>query len=413
MTVTSGASALQSMCLPNLAESNPTRRLRVLALIEGNKLSGPAKNLLTLCQTQADGFRQLDFSLATFSRSQDPAGKQESSELIAAANQVGIPVSVIAERSRADLGVVTQLRGLVETVRPDLIETHAVKSHCIVRASGVARKRAWIAFHHGYTRTDLRSAVYNRVDRWSLRAPDHIVTVSDASCSQLASNGVKWKSISVLHNAIDATRYQKVLLDDDRRSRKRALEIPESERVLLCIGRLSREKGHLDLVHAMKSLQLLEPNLRTRVIILGDGPQRSVIQEEAQRIGVSGQLELRGYCVDPRKYYEIADAVIISSHSEASPNVLLEAMAAGVPVVATAVGGVPEIVNSGETALVVAPHSPLEIAQALRHLLSDKKLADGLASRARACVETHFSPVRRAQRLTDIYYRVHQNRQTN
>ena len=105
-------------------------------------------------------------------------------------------------------------------------------------------------------------------------------------------------------------------------------------------------------------------------------------------------------------YYRAADALVISSVSEGSPNVLLEAMAAGIPVVATAVGGIPEIVSDQETALLVPARNPAALAQALERVLRDGCLARDMAARARELIQTRYAPRSRAKSLVDLYERL-------
>jgi L-malate glycosyltransferase len=108
-------------------------------------------------------------------------------------------------------------------------------------------------------------------------------------------------------------------------------------------------------------------------------------------------------------YYQTADVLALPSLSEGSPNVLLEAMASGVPVVATSVGGIPEIVTHGETALLVSPHSSVAIAEAIDRVLSDPITASSLARLARLKVETDYSQEKRAHSLVKIYTDVYRS----
>ena len=136
---------------------------------------------------------------------------------------------------------------------------------------------------------------------------------------------------------------------------------------------------------------------------LGEGRERAAIERTIQELGLQQAVELTGHVRDVRPYYRRAQVLAISSVSEGSPNVLLEAMAAGVPVVATAVGGIPEIVSHGETALLVKPCDPVSLAAALNQVLSDHGLAARLAGNARQLIAERYSPQARAQALMDLY----------
>ena len=118
------------------------------------------------------------------------------------ARQLDLPLHVIPENFVIDAGVISHLKKLKAELMPDLIETHAVKSHAVLRASGLWRETPWIAFHHGYTRTAFHSPLYNRIDRWSLPAAARVVTMNRDFQRQLVQHGVREERITVLHNAV-------------------------------------------------------------------------------------------------------------------------------------------------------------------------------------------------------------------
>ena len=117
------------------------------------------------------------------------------------------------------------------------------------------------------------------------------------------------------------------------------------------MGRLSREKDHLSLLRAVSQLR----DLNMQLVIVGEGPERVAIESAIRELALSDAVTMTGQVPSAEPYYGIADVAVLSSLSEGSPNALLEAMAAGVPVVATAVGGVPEIVTHRESALLIEP----------------------------------------------------------
>jgi glycosyltransferase involved in cell wall biosynthesis len=165
------------------------------------------------------------------------------------------------------------------------------------------------------------------------------------------------------------------------------------------VGRLSREKDHLTLLRAVERIRNLNPHL----LIVGEGPERARIEQEIGRLGLSEQVTLTGHQPSAEPYYGIANLAVLSSLSEGSPNALLEAMAAGVPVVATSVGGIPEIVKHGESALLVPPGDRDAMAAAMTKLLTEASLARQVTDRARMLILVKHSPQARAQRLAQIY----------
>jgi glycosyltransferase involved in cell wall biosynthesis len=387
--------------------------LRVVAVLEGSTISGPAKNLFEFCRvarTLSTG-PVVELTLVTFQRSL-ALDCGQNTDLIEAARQSDVPVERIPERFVFDVQVVSRLRKLVEHLNPDVIQTHASKSHFLMRCSGLGKEKPWIAFHHGYTNTDFRSPIYNGLDRWSLKAPQRIVTVSVATKEQLRRHGVS-ERITVVHNAVPAPLHRQALDDASAiRQKKIALGVSPDEKIILCVGRLSKEKAQIDMVAAIAHLAKQRPDLAVRVFIIGDGPERERIVQAIQSAGLGKSVVLTGYLKDLTPYYEAADVVAIPSLSEGSPNVLLEAMALGAPIAATEVGGIPEIVTHGETALLVPPQDPGAMAAAIGRLISEPGTASALARRAREKVETDYSPESRAKSLVSIYDEVSSRRQS-
>ena len=142
---------------------------------------------------------------------------------------------------------------------------------------------------------------------------------------------------------------------------------------------------------------------RLSLIIVGDGPERARLEARARNAGVPVRFEGFQPCVDP--YYAAADLFVLPSRSEGSPNALLEALAAGCPAIATRVGGVPEIVEHGVSASLVAPDNPLELRDAIAHLLGDPGAAGSIADGGRRAAARMTHPARNA-RLLSIYRRV-------
>lgn len=367
--------------------------LRVLAFMEANRLTGPAKNLIELAQRAAPG---VIISIATFRR-----GPQLSrSPFMDACAEAGISVHTVAERRVWDPGVIPKMRQLARSLQADVVQTHSVKSHFLVKLSGLHRHLRWIAFHHGYTNTNRKMELYNRLDRFSLPSAQRVVTVCGAFARQLERRGVPPEKLLVRHNSV-----RPFIPPDPAALAFTCASMPSLVReapILLAVGRFSREKGHADL---MRALALFGQQHRPlpQLVLVGEGPERERLEAMAREAGVSGQVVFAGHQEEVRPYYALATAVVIPSHSEGSPNVLLEAMAAGVPVIATAVGGIPEIVSDGREALLVPSHSPEALAAALGRLLGDEELRQGLATRARARAAA-FSPEAHCRAILALYH---------
>jgi glycosyltransferase involved in cell wall biosynthesis len=383
---------------------NPSAPIRLLAIIEATTISGPAKLLLEFHRRsrQLDLKPQVIITLATFVRG---ARRPASNQFLDACAAEGVRVHCIHDRSAFDPGVIGGLRQLSRELVPDIIETHGTKSHFLLRLSKAWRDCPWIAFHHGYAMEAKRTEIYNHLDRWSLRAPSAVVTVCEPFKRQLVQRGAPSSRISVLHNAISPD-WLKGGSGDDPLSMAETPTSAPGKRIILAVGRLSKEKAFADLIFAMDQLRRLHPQVPTRLLILGEGPEKPHLERYVRLLRLEDRVQLCGHVRDVRPYFRIAEALAISSIGEGEPMALLEAMAAGIPVAATAVGGIPGILADRQTGLLVVPRSPAAMAAALAELLSDEALSRTLAHSAMEHVKLHHSVEIRARSLVQLYERV-------
>ena len=378
--------------------------MKILSIIEATTVTGPAKNLLNFCRLMRspefcrDGIPQIEVSIVTFDR---VAGNGDSTPnaFVAAARDAGITVDVIKERFRFDRAVIKQLRAIVARRAPDVIQTHMIKSHFLVKVSGLGKQYPWIAYHHGYTSTDLKMQFYNQLNRWSLPSADLVIAVCGEFAKQLAASGMQKDRIRVSHNSVKAPR---IISSDEQQRLREQFGIAGDEKVVLTVGRLSCEKGHADLIESVASLRRAEPDLKFKLLIVGEGPEQANLSRAVTERNLESHVVFVGHVSDVAPFYATTDVLALPSHSAGSPNVLLEAMAAGLPVVATNVGGVPEIATSEVHALLVRPRDPSAFAEALRRALRELELARTLKSNAIARA-SEFSPESHAQSLIQIY----------
>jgi glycosyltransferase involved in cell wall biosynthesis len=373
-----------------------------MALLEASTLTGPAKNLLQFVQDARSGrFNPpVEVLIVIFRRNASPSLFMEQ------ARQRGVAVYPILETGRMDRTVIEHLRRMERELKPDVVQSHAVKSHFLVRASGLHNRLPWVAFHHGYTWPDLRMRLYNQIDRWSLLAARRVVTVSQPFRAELIERGVSQERIEVIHNAIEP-QWGVRGTNPERAGRLReSLGIRADKRVILIVGRLSREKDHaslLDVVCCLRSAARRCAGFLPHLLVVGDGPERARLERKIRVLDMPEDVTLVGQVPTAEPYYGIANVAVLSSLSEGSPNALLEAMAAHVPIVATAVGGIPEIVSHRGSAILVQPGDREGMTNAIAELLADPSLGRELADSAHEIVLSRFTPELRAKRLLQIY----------
>jgi glycosyltransferase involved in cell wall biosynthesis len=363
--------------------------MRLMAIIEAATVTGPAKNLIDFCVSARAMRLPLEPRVVTFQR-----GPGRSNEFADYTRKAGIDLQIVPEQRRFDSGVIPALESMAEEWKPDILQTHAVKSHFLVARSRLWQRYPWIAFHHGYTQTDLKMRLYNQLDRWSLRKPARLVTVSEAFKRQLMNQGIEPGRRAILQNAVNPDWVARVRRADAA-SIRRELGL-EGRQVILAAGRMSREKAHGDLIAAFHLLRENHP--LASVVLVGDGPERAGLEKSAgERILFAGQQG------DVSRFFAIADVMVLPSLTEGSPNVLLEAMACGVPSVATEVGGVPEIVSNEKEALLVPARAPIQLAAAISRVLREPELRAGMVVRSLEAIRRSHSLESRSAALMRIY----------
>jgi glycosyltransferase involved in cell wall biosynthesis len=366
--------------------SNLDRRpvIRTLVILEAETLTGPAKAVLEFArEAKRASHPRIELTILTFARN------DAESDFARAVREEGIPIEIVRERGRFDTAVLARLREIVRERKPDVLWTNAVKSHFLARAAGLHRMTRWMAYHHGYTTTDWATRAYNQLDRWSLRVPDRFVTVCNAFASDSEARGVRRERIRVEPVPIRPSTAE----PDGGDALREKLRITREETVLLAVGRLSKEKGHAELLRAVAHLHSARPAQRLRLLLVGGGPEERSLRSLCAELKIDHLVVFCGHQPRVRDYYTAADIFALPSHSEGSPTVLLEALDAGVPVVATAVGGIPEMVTNEVNSLLTPRGDIAALATAIGRLIGDPALRERFRAAGRE-VLIRYSPER-------------------
>jgi glycosyltransferase involved in cell wall biosynthesis len=248
-----------------------------------------------------------------------------------------------------------------------------------------------------------RPGVDSRLVRYTARNLDHAIAVSQRV-------GRAWTDLcprlqrrtTIIPNGIETPPYA------PRPCRER-FGLPVTGRPLfVAAGRLAEQKGFRFLVEAVRQLDASGP--RAVFAIAGTGPLKSALHEQIDRLGLRDDVYLLDQCPDMDSLYRCADGFVLSSVSEAMPYVLLEAMAHGLPVVATSVGGVPEMIRDGVNGRLVPPGDPVALADAIRGLLAAPDCQARLGAAARETVEADFSAEAMRSRTVGVIWRLLRSR---
>ena len=237
--------------------------------------------------------------------------------------------------------------------------------------------------------------IYRRiVDR--ILTNSHILKAGLCRFSWLTDGRVK-----VVHNGVEIPE----LIDHNEKNRLRdELALPREARIIAAGGRLATQKGFGYLLDALAMVKIR--NKDVFLILLGDGELRLTLEEQTDRLGLKDCVRFLGHRSDVPRILPAADIFILSSLYEGLPNIVMEAMAAGLPVIATAVGGVPELVEEGRTGILVKAENSKELSSAICKLLDDRDLLHSFGENGRRRVQDLFSIEQMVNGVEDLFYEI-------
>lgn len=265
---------------------------------------------------------------------------------------------------------------------------------------------------HGWVKYTARTPLYFAVDRWAIRRHEEVVCVSQDLYDECARFGVPRERLSLIENAIDTEEFRRAGAPSAAPLRGAGAPAsasspgptPPGRLVIGAVGRLSEEKGFHHLITAVE--RCLERGLDLELWIAGEGDQEARLTAQIAASKHAGRLKLLGFRKDAKALFEAMDVFALSSLREGLPNVVLEAMAMEVPVLATRCGGMEAFAKADEDALLVGTDSADELERGLARLADDASLRARLARTARAKIERDYSFARRMQRFAALYERM-------
>jgi glycosyltransferase involved in cell wall biosynthesis len=365
------------------------RRILHLRTVTG-KGGGPEKTLLATPKHLGSDY---EVRLAYLRPSRDPCYDMPDR-----AREFGATLVDIPESGPADPRSLLRLVAEMKHFRPHVLHAHDYKTNVLSLLLGYWFGTPVVTTLHGYVTLGGKLNWYYRIDRWALRRMHHLIAVSPDLYDFLGGLGIPAACRSLVENGIDTELYRRSL---DPRECKERFGL-DRERILVgAVGRLQPEKGFHVLIESAASL--LDQGLDFDLAIAGDGPERTTLQALIQTRGYAGRIRLLGHCSRTIELYQAMDVFVLSSLREGLPNVLLEAMALQVPVVATTVGGVPRLVQHEVSGLRVPCGEPEALAAAMKTLLGDAALRLKLAAAGRRTIEEQFSFAQRMRRIRGIY----------
>lgn len=301
-------------------------------------------------------------------------------------DKAGIRVRSLRMRTKLDFGARRRLSALLRDERVELLNTHLIHAAILGRrAAAGARVEALVSTVHLVERPWRKWRFW--ADRATMRRVDATVCVSESARTEyLRRVRAPPDKVRVILNGVDADRFAVASRRDDAR---RELAFTEDERVIVSLGRLRRQKGHDLALRAMTTIAAAEP--RARMLIVGDGPERRRLENLHARLRLWGCVSLLGQREDVPDILAAADCLVAPSRYEGFGLAVAEAMAAGLPIVASGVDSIPELVEDGVSGLLVPPNDPQALAAAVIEILGDRERAGSLGQNARERVRERFT----------------------
>ena len=369
---------------------------RIMHLIASNAFGGPEKQIVEhLVRLDRERYQGL---VASFNE------KNRPSEILDHACRRGLPAWGIDMAGPWDGRALVRLGRLVDEARVDILCVHGYKSAVFGLIAARRRRLPVLAFSRGYTGENLKVIFYEWLERQALKRADGIVSVSHGQKERLTALGVRGRRSWVVHNAVGAAN-GRTCRDPVRHGRVcESLGVPRDARLIVAAGRLSPEKGHRFLIDAIGRVSKVMEGVTC--VLCGDGPCRTRLERQAHEMDVEHVCRFAGFRRDLDAIFTAMDLLVLPSLTEGFPNVVLEAFACAQPVVATRVGGVPEVVEDGISGFLVSPARADLLADKIRECLNDPVRMRAMGEAGRRRVEQDFTFERQAQELESIYAEV-------
>jgi glycosyltransferase involved in cell wall biosynthesis len=386
-----------------LPASSDVKVLRVIARLN---MGGPALHVAYL----TDGLRKLGYDTTlvagTLARGED--------SMAFVADDRNVDVVRIDELGREispfrDLMATVKLARLIRKQRPQILHTHTAKAGTVGRVAALlaGSRRPPIIVHtfHGHVLRGyfgpLRSLFFRLLERWLAGRTTALVAVSPQVRDDLVSLGVAPRERFVVIRLGIELEERVATEQDGRLESRRYLGIPGERFTIGWIGRMTSVKRTDDILVAFKGLR--DRGVEATLCLVGDGPDRVELEQRAHELGVMRDTLFLGYQEEVAPFYAAFDALVLPSSNEGTPVSAIEALAAGRPVVATRVGGVPDVVRDGEDGFLVDAGATDELAKKLEQLARDPELRANMGNRGRERVLPRYAVDRLVHDVDELY----------
>ncbi len=312
------------------------------------------------------------------------------------ATAAGIRCHPLRIRNAIDLAAGIGLRAILKRERFDVVHFHTSRAHSMAPFARGFAEALVVTRRMDYRPNRMFAPyLYNR-------AVDGVVAISDGVADSLAAAGVDRSRVTVVHSGVDCERFRPPTAEQ-RADARSALGLSDGEFIISAIGALEPRKGHLYLIQAIGALAATEKSVTVKCLIAGQGSIGATLKRETWQVRCADRIKLLGRVDDPRELLWASDVFAMPSVKEGLGVAALEAMASGLPMIASDVGGLREVVEPERTGILVAPENPAAIASAASRLMESTELRAQMGTAARAQVVENYSIEQMAAETLALY----------
>jgi len=376
--------------VPLLKRSAAVKSARILHVIYSLEIAGAEMDLVAKAKVLVEEYGY-HIAIACLLR---------RGELTEEAERNGIGVIGPIMSGKSDIRVIPRLVGIMRSGKFDIVHTHMFASNFLGRVAAILAGVPVIV--------STVQLIAEREKWWEIlldRAlqvkTDVMITSSEAVRRSFIKRGIREDKIVTIYNGIDFSRFDSIDRTRARDKIRREFDLDDSIYLVGTVARLQRVKGIECLIEAAKHVMEGIPD--ARFLIVGDGPQKAELEYRIKQLGLSSRFIFAGTRGDVPAILSALDLFVLPSLSEALGIAVIEALLMQVPVVATNVGGVPEIVKSGETGLLVSPKDPIRLGEAIAYMHSNRDEASTMAQAGERRVREMFEISRLAQKQVGLY----------
>ena len=376
--------------------STPSRKYKIAYLIDGLSMGGAERLMVPILK---------HLSRAHFDPYVCAMQSKDGNPMADEIRALGVPVECLNIKHLRELDAIPRLTHYLKSIRADLVHTQLEAANILGNISAKLLRLPSVCTIHVMPSLDVKTKMkmHQKVEWFTLRHfCDRVISVSEeARQYHIKISGSSEEQVTTIYNGIDLSAFSDMDYARERRSVRAELGIPLDADVLVTVAVLRPPKGIQFLIRAMPAILASHPN--TYYLIVGSGSHREALMEEVGKAGVSERVVFAGMRKDVPQLLAASDIFVLPTLTEALPTVLAEAMAARLPLIASRVGGIPEMITNGQNGFLTEPEDLKGLASACIHLLKNRDERAAMSAEGWRIVHQKFSIERQVEQLRDLY----------